>query len=168
MELQATDKARFMLAKGLVTGVENVRDKSVVIENTVGIEFLFTLIANGVPENSISKQLGLSNEEFRMVVTASPSLRKRFMQAKAFVLADKSERFLETLGDVGSFTKEEKAAVDYHSKNLDRLLAQDGMENQNAGVVVNNTIVVRNKEEIPVLPLELEGVFDVDSTLGAE
>lgn len=169
MEIQPRDKAKFVLAKGLVASVENTRDKSVVIENTVGIEFLFTLLANGVPEDHISSYLGLAKEEFRMVVTASPALRKRFIQAKAFMLADTSTKTLEkNFEDVTSLSKEEKAAVDYHSKNVDRILAQDDMEKQNSGIVVNNTIVVRDRNEVPALPPELEGVFDVDTVAGTE
>lgn len=169
MELSPTDNAKFMLAKGLITSVENTRDKSVVIENTVGIEFLFTLLANGIPEKDISDRLKLTREEFRMIVTASPALRKRFMQAKAFALADKSEKILgEHFGNALELSKEEKSAADFHSKNIDRILAQDDMEKQNSGVVVNNMIVVRNKNEMPALPPELEGVFDANLTLGTD
>ena len=170
MELQPTTQAKFLLAKGLVSGVENARDKSVVIENTVGIEFLFTLLANGVPEKEISERLGMGTEEFKFIVTASPSLRKRYIQAKAFQLADNSFRVLwdSGLANTDELEKSQKNAADFHSKNIDRIFNQDEAEKQSSGIVVNNTIVVRDKNEIPALPPELEGVFDADFTSGTQ
>ena len=165
MELQPADKAKFLLAKGLVSSVENARDKSIVIENTVGIEFLFTLLANGVSEQDIAVRLGMGKEEFKFVVTASPSLRKRYMQARAFHLADNSVKVLwdSGLANADELEKGQKNAVDFHSKNIDRIFGQDDAEKQSSGIVVNNTIVVRDKNEIPALPPELEGVFDVST-----
>lgn len=170
MELQPADKARFLLAKGLVSSVENSRDKSVVIENTVGIEFLFTLLANGVSDQDIADRLGVGREEFKFIVTCSPSLRKRYMQAKAFRLADNSSDILwdSGLANATELDKNQKSAVDFHSKNIDRVFNQEEAEKQNSGVVVNNTIVVRDKSEVPPLPVELEGVFDAHFTSGAE
>lgn len=170
MELQPSDKAKFLLAKGLVSTVENTRDKSIVIENTVGIEFLFTLLANGVSEQDIAEHIGVGKEEFKFIVTASPSLRKRYMQAKAFHLADNSVRVLWDSGiiNAGELEKGQKNAADFHTKNIDRIFDQDDVEKQSAGVIVNNTIVVRDRNELPALPPELEGVFDADFTSRTE
>ncbi len=167
MELTKADKQKFLLARGVMSDAENARDISVVIENTIGIEYILTLIASGVQVKEIYSSLGIDSRSFDLVMKSSPDLRKRYIQAKCFRLADLSA---QTLMDTGfatatSFTKNEKNAVDYHGANLDRMTKMETEKNTTSGVVVNNTIVVRGKDEVPSLPEELEDVFDADFTI---
>lgn len=169
MQLELADRPKFLLARGVVGAVENLRDKSIAIENTIGTEYLFTLLANGVKERDICDELAVSEDEFRMIVTSSPALRKRYMEAKAFRLGDLSARTLIDSGfaTATSFSKYEKNAVDFHSANIDRAVRITDEGGQSTGVVVNNTVVVRGENEIPPLPPELENVIDVDPIVGA-
>lgn len=169
MQLALADRPKFLLAKGLISKIENLRDKSIAIENTIGTEYLFTLLANGVKERDICDELNVSEDEFRMIITSSPSLRKRYMDAKAFRLGDLSVRTLVDSGfaTATSFSKYEKNAVDFHTANIDRATKITGEGSQTTGVVVNNTVVVRGKNEIPPLPSELEDVIDADFVAGA-
>lgn len=167
MQLEAADRPKFLLAKGVLNGVENIRDKSIAIENTIGIEYLFTLLANGVKETAICDELDVSEDEFRMIVTSSPALRRRYMEAKAFRLGDLSSRTLIDSGfaTATSFSKYEKNALDFHTANIDRAVKITDTGSQNTGVVVNNTVVVRGENEVPPLPPELENIIDADFTL---
>lgn len=169
MQLELVDRPKFLLAKGVVNSVENLRDKSIAIENTIGTEYLFTLLANGVKERDICDELSVSEDEFRMIVTSSPTLRRRYMEAKAFRLGDLSARTLIDSGfaTATSFNKYEKNAIDFHSANIDRAVRITDEGGQNTGVVVNNTVVVRGNNEVPPLPPELENVIDADFTVGA-
>lgn len=170
MQLELADRPKFLLARGVVNAVENLRDKSIAIENTIGTEYLFTLLANGVKERDICDELDVSEDEFRMIVTSSPSLRRRYMEAKAFRLGDLSARTLIDSGfaTATSFSKYEKNAVDFHSTNIDRAVKITDESSQSTGVVVNNTVVVRGNNEVPPLPPELENVIDADFTVGTE
>lgn len=168
MELTRKDTSKLLLARGIMKEVENVKDVAIAIENTIGIEHLLTLIANGVRTDNICSRLGVDQDTFDIVMKSSPDLRKRYIQAKCFRLADLSA---ETLMETGfatstSFSKNEKNAVDYHTANLDRIVKMDTDTKLGTGVVVNNTIVVRSKDEIPSLPEGLEDVFNADFTIG--
>lgn len=170
MQLELADRPKFLLARGVVNAVENLRDKSIAIENTIGTEYLFTLLANGVKERDICDELDVSEDEFRMIVTSSPTLRKRYMEAKAFRLGDLSARTLIDSGfaTATSFSKYEKNAVDFHSVNIDRAMKIGDEGNLSTGVVVNNTVVVRGNNEVPPLPPELEDIIDVDPVIGTD
>lgn len=168
MELAKRDASKLLLARGIMKEVESARDVAIAIENTIGIEHLLTLIASGARVDDICAKLGVDQSTFDLIMKSSPDLRKRYIQAKCFRLADLSA---ETLMDTGfatatSFSKNEKNAVDYHTANLDRVVKMDTNNNIGTGVVVNNTIVVRSKDEIPSLPEGLEDAFDADFTIG--
>lgn len=168
MELLPKEKAKFLVAKKLVSGVQSARDKSVVIENTIGLETLFSLIARGMSDREVREEIGLTEGEYLFVVKGSPMLRKRYMEAKSFMLADISQNVLLTSGLVhsDSMSKDQKAAAEFHNRNIDRLLKIGEWGEQNTGIIVNNTVVVRGKGEIPEIPKELEEVIDVDFTVG--
>lgn len=167
-ELMTRDEARFALARRIVVDAQNIRDKASVIENTVGIEFIFTMLANGYEPRTIARRLGISSEEFHMLMTCSPQLRKRFLEAKAFRVANKSVAVMERYAGAEELSKNEAAAMQFHGRNVDRLLHTKGEEKQTQGIVVNNTITVGGAKEAPPLPVELGEIFDADFTVKEE
>lgn len=167
-ELITRDEARFALARRIVVDAQNVRDKASVIENTVGIEYIFTMLANGYETRTIARRLGIGSEEFHMLITSSPLLRKRFLEAKAFRVAKKSTDVMEKYADAEELSKEEAAAMTFHGKNLDRFLHTKDEEKQTQGIVVNNTITVGNPQEVPKLPEELGDIFDAEFSVREE
>lgn len=157
--------AKFTLAKGLLKTVGDRKDKAVVIENTVGYEYIFTLISTGVAIADIASSLGLTLEEFGFISSSSPQLRKRFLAAKSYKLATKSMEVLEQpeIAEATSLTKEQKSALDYHSANIDRILRQTDSSEQSNNIIIQNTVVVRDKKDVPELPEELKEVIDVEA-----
>lgn len=164
MELVPTDKAKFTLAKGILLSVENIRDKAIVIQNTVGLEFVFTLIANGLSEQQIASDLGLMPNELKIICCSNPTLRKRYIEAHAFRFADTSIRTLDKSGLAAAeaLDKYEKNATDFHSNNIDRVMKANVSDGAQAGVVINNTVVVRDKSEVPDVPADIKNVLDME------
>ena len=167
-ELITRDEARFALARRIVVDAQNVRDKSSAIENTVGIEYIFTMLANGHESRTIARRLGISSEEFHMLITSSPLLRKRYLEAKAFRVAKKSVDVMEEFAEATELTKDQAAAMTFHGKNLDRLLNTRDEQQHVQGIVVNNTITVGNPQEVPKLPEELGDIFDAEFSVREE
>lgn len=170
MELLPKEKAKFLVAKGLISSISDARDKSIAIENSIGLETLFSFIAQGMSDEEIQKLIGVKEYEYKFIMMGSPLLRKRYMEAKAFALADVSQKTLISSGlaHSESMSKDQKNATDFHTRNIDRVLkTEDGVEG-NTGVIINNTVVVRSKDEIPQIPKELEGIIDADFTVRAE
>lgn len=168
VELARIDEARFTLARKIVDDSMSLRDKASVIENTVGIEYVFVLLANGVDDRTIARRLGISSEEFHLFVTASPSLRKRYLEAKAFRVAKKSMVVMDDLAGMSEISREQAAAVKMHAGNIDRLLHTKDEEQHTQGIVVNNTLTISSGREVPKLPIDLEEVFDADFTVREE
>ena len=170
MELLPREKAKFLLAKGLVSGVENARDKSVVIENAIGLETVFSFIAQGMSDQEVRDLIGLDEKDFTFIFMGSPMMRRRYMEAKAFVLANMSQETLISSGLATStrLEKAEKNAAEFHGRNIDRVLKSEEGAQGSTGVIVNNTVVVRDKGDIPQLPKELESIIDADIIIGAQ
>ena len=147
MELLPREKAKFLLAKGLVSGVENARDKSVVIENAIGLETVFSFIAQGMSDQEVRDLIGLDEKDFTFIFMGSPMMRRRYMEAKAFVLANMSQETLISSGLATStrLEKAEKNAAEFHGRNIDRVLKSEEGAQGSTGVIVNNTVVVRDK-----------------------
>lgn len=157
-------EAKFKLTNILLRDVEDVRDKSIVIENGIGLEYIFTLIANGVNVHTICARLGVTEQEFSAITKSSPLLRKRYMQAKAFLLADRSMDTLlaEEFGECVSMDREMKNAADFHNQNIDRVIKSTGEELNKGSTIIHNTVVVRGHDEVPSLPDELEDVLNAE------
>lgn len=162
---QLQDKeTKFIVAKAMIRACDNIKDKAIVIENNLGLDFCFSLIANGVTDEELAQQLDMKTGEVSLILKQTPILRKKYMEAKSFALADSSAQTLEKFTDKLYLSKEEKLAVDMHGKNLDRTLNHNSDERVNNGVVINNVLAVRNDKDVPEVPKELQEVIDVEFT----
>lgn len=158
-----TGKTNFAIAKTVIAGYDNISDKATAVETQVGFDFCFALLANGASDQDLASRLGLTLSEFKLIITMSPELRARYIEAKTFRLAESSVDILDEYSSVTALSKEEKSAIDMHTNNIERVIkvskSKDD-EGNKKDVLVQNVVVVRSNDDIPPVPVELASVID--------
>lgn len=160
-DIMAVSNGKFVVAENVIRRCRTFGDKALAVANSVGFDFCFALIANGVTDEQLAVRLGLLKNEMKMILTSNPMLRKKYMDAKSFNLADASVEMLEQYSMTSSMCTEEKYAMDMHSKNLDRVMKTEVEENKRSGVVINNILSVRTENDIPEPPSEFGEFIDM-------
>ena len=157
---------------GVIGRAIKLEDKAMLIEREIGLESIYTLIANGKKLSSIASPLSVTPDDLKFMLTRTTELRSKYMQAKIFHRANRSGETLDKdfFAKSDSLDKEENNAAKYHASMVDQAVKVLNQNNNNTGssIVVENNIVVRSADDIPELPhglgAVLEGDFkDVDS-----
>lgn len=155
---------KLLVLQGLIRAADAFEDKAAAIEETLGMDLVFSLLAIGHSENDMARSLGLDADEFNYLVKQSSSHRDRYLKAKAFLLSDKSVDVMTAFNTASMLEDEEKRALDYHSKNLDRALKMGDDTSQMSGMIINNILTIRDKNDIPALPEEIKDIVDAEFT----
>jgi hypothetical protein len=84
------------------------------------------------------------------------------MNARANKLADDSIKTLEKFSDATYLETETSSALKHHSTMLDRSLKilNTADDKQSNNIVVHNTVVVRDNQDVPPVPDELIGIIE--------
>lgn len=163
MEPQETlekNEVSFFLAKAVINTSKSLDEKTIGIENAVGLDFIYSLIASGCSEEILAEKLGLPTREFRLILRQNQILRNKYIEAKTFRAADSSFDIIDEFSQVRSLDKEEKNALDFHGSNVDRAIKNKPEQEHTTGVVINNVLNVAGNNDIPSLPSELSDIFD--------
>lgn len=159
------------LLGGVLAETAALEDKGLLIERDIGLEKIYALLSNGMKMTDLAKSLSLTRGQLKFILTRTSEHRKRYFEATVFRRGIKSGNTLDQkFSDVVELDKEQNNAAKYHASNVDtamKSLQQQKFE-AGTGVTVQNTIVVRAKDDIPALPDGLEDIIegefeDVDS-----
>jgi len=156
--------------KGVLASASALKDKGLLLEKEIGLEPIYAMLSMGQKIASLASSIGMSIFELEFILQRTPQHRKQYMNAIANKLAKDSAVKLERFSEMVEMETEEVAAAKHHSAALDRSLkilntpdAVQGSDN----IVVNNTVVVRDRNDVPALPdgLEdiIEGEYSVDT-----
>lgn len=162
MELTTYDLDRM---SGVLKTARTMDEKAIVMERELGMDPIYALVAIGTKPCQIAASLGLGTFELNYILRRTPDARKRYMEASAFSMAEESQKTLSTFQRVTNIDLEESSALRFHSSNIDRyvkLMSQPNANDVAGQIVVNNTVVVRDSNDVPPLPEELNAIMDVD------
>lgn len=139
-----------------------------LIESEMGTDNIFSLLRMGFDENIIAQDLNLEREQLYYILTRTKDLRREYMDAKAFIRAKHSGDKLDTLySDEHTpdfFTANVKRFADHHQGIVEHV-SRTLHEKEDGGMVpitVNNTVVVRDNQDIPALPPGVGAVIDME------
>ena len=163
MDVQTSPGAKDLtIVRGMIRAASCFSDKAIIIENEVGMDMVYTMIALGYPEEQLAESFCLNEKEFKLLVSQSPRHRVNYLNAKLYKAGENSAERLVELSLLDTIEDGEKRAADIHHKTLATVLkGSSDIDVGNTGIVINNIIRVRDKDDIPGLPDELKEVIDV-------
>lgn len=156
---------------GVIAGARTTVDKALLIEKEIGMDSLYALISMGKKEERIAGDLGLSIFEFNMILRRTPAHRKQLMNARACALGDASMDALDVYSRMVGMDMEESAGARHHLAVFNSALkaANSVADDKGTGnVVVNNTVVVRQREDVPELPDGLDDILEGEYSVTSE
>lgn len=149
--------------KGILGTALSLKDKGLMLEKEIGLEPIYAMLAMGKNLAPIAASLGMSIFELEYVLQRTSSHRKQYMNAISNKLALQSSVALDRYKNIVWMDKEHAAAARHHASMLHRSLnllnAPSGSEGSGK-VIVNNTVVVRDKNDVPPLPDGLEDIIE--------
>ena len=151
------------LLSGELAHTDALEDKGLLIERDIGLERIYTLLGNGTNLTPIAQSIGLETKDLKYILTRTNEHRKRYFEAMQFKRGIRSGNKLDKdFHDLDELDKEQNNAVKFHLANIDA--ASKALQHQKTetgtGVTVQNTIVVKAKDDIPALPEGLEDIIE--------
>lgn len=141
---------------GIIGRAVALEDKALLIEREIGLESIYTLIANGEKLGAIASPLRVTIQDLKFMLTRTTELRQKYLAAKTFNRANVSGETLdgETFSKAHYLEKESNNAVKHHAAMVKQALdvLNQGKEEKGSSITVENTIVVRSVNDIPELP----------------
>lgn len=149
--------------KGVLATAVALKDKGLLLEKEIGLEAVYALVSMGQKISRIASSLGLPTFQLDYILQRTPQHRKQYMNALANALAKDSVVKLSHFSDCSTMETEDAAAAKHHSSMFDKSLkilnAPDAIKGSD-NIVVNNTVIVRHKGDVPELPDELKNVIE--------
>lgn len=151
---------------GLLAAVPEWLDKALLIEKEIGMGNIYAMISNGQAVERIAASLHVTSEQMKFFLTRTPKHRRDYMNAKAFKQAEDSMEVIGTTFKKSVFMeKEESNAVKHHNTIIDRAMGVLNKSDDVKGsepIVVNNTVIVRDSDDVAPLPTELKDIIEGD------
>lgn len=148
---------------GIIANAQNTLEKALLIEKEIGNDSLYAMISMGTPLSRIAQGLGLSTFELEFILKRTAKNRREYLNARAFALAEASAPMLQRLSTSTKLKKSEATAAKHHAgmmANATRILNMGVEDKSGSNITVNNTVVVRNRNEIPELPDGLNEIIE--------
>jgi len=150
---------------GLLAAVPSWLDKALLVEKEIGMDNIYAMISNGQAVERIAASLYITKEQMKFMLTRTPKHRKDYMNARAFKQAESSMDVLEnpSFKTAGMLIKEQASAAKHHNQVIDRAmntLNKSDEAKANEAIIVNNTVVVRDSDDIAPLPDELKDIME--------
>lgn len=161
----AVSELKAYRVSGILATAIGLEDKALQLEKELGTDPIYTMIAMGETIVQIASSLGLSTFEMNYILKRTPDHRKNYANAVAFNMAENSSKKLEHFSKLTGWGKEDNFAAKHHASMVDTSLKILNMHTSDKGsgnIVVNNTVVVRSKDDVPSLPDELKEVIEGD------
>lgn len=151
--------------KGVLANALSLKDMALLLEKEVSLEPIYTLLAMGQSLSNLAASIDVTPFQLEYMLTRTPKHRREYINAVSNKLAKESSATLNEFKNSLYLDKEQAAAAKHHASMLEKslkVLNAPSNEDGTGNVVVNNTIVVRDRSEIPPLPDELENVIEGD------
>ena len=153
---EAMGSLALMTTKGILGRIQRIEDKAMILEKELGLDSLYSALSMGQKLEPLADSLDLSEKDLEFVLTRTPELQKRYLQALMFCRAKRSGKVLDhvSVAGVATFDKYETNALKHHAAMVDASLKSLYLDKQDTGsqVLVQNNIIVRDKDDIPSLP----------------
>ena len=150
--------------QGALATAIDLDSKSQLLEKEVGLDAFYALLAMGSTVASLASSINVSSFELEYMLKRTPSHRKKYINALSGKLGADSVKVLSKFSDAMYLDPEMSAAAKHHKDMLAQAVAtlnKDSPTGDSGGIVVNNTVVIRDSNDVPELPPELSGVIDV-------
>ena len=170
-DMEPINQMELYRVSGVIASARSTTDKALLIEKEIGTEPLYAMIAMGLPESRIATDLGLSKFELSMILRRTPAHRKQYINAKAVSLAEDSMEALQFYSKMVGMDIEESSGARHHLSvfNTAMKAVNSVADDKGTGnVVVNNTVVVRQKEDVPELPDGLDDIIEGEYSVSSE
>lgn len=149
--------------KGVLATALSLKDMGLLLEKEVGLEPIYAMLSMGQKLSQLAASVGMTSFQLEYILNRTPTHQKQYMNALSNRLAHHSTKTLEHYKNTVWMDKEHAAAARHHAnmlhKSLNTLNAPSSSEGSGR-VVVNNTVVVRDKSDVPPLPDGLEDVIE--------
>lgn len=151
--------------KGVLCTAMTLKDKALILEKEIGLEPFYAMLSMGQSLESLAESVGFTPFELEYMLKRTPNHRRQFMNAKTNQLAEQSTDTLEHFETALMLDTEQAAAAKHHATMLEKslkVLNNPAATQGSGGVVVNNTVVIRDKDDVPPLPDGLDQIIDVE------
>lgn len=163
MSSQELDNYRL---RGLLQTVDNMQSKALLLEKEEGgLTQFYTLLSMGKTVAQLANAIGATTFEMEYILKRTPEHRKQFLNASIGHVADASLVKLKHYGGQTDLFKEEAAGAKHHLSVVQmasKSLTEQDTERNDSKVVVNNTVMIADRNDIPPLPDGLENIIDIE------
>lgn len=153
---EAMGALALMKTRSILGRIQRLEDKAMLLEKEIGLDSIYGALSMGQSLTNLASSIGFSKNDLEYVLTRTPDHQKRYLQSTMFLRAKKSGEVLDSpvFSKMAELDKEENNAAKHHASMIDASLKSLYLDKQEIGsqILVQNTIVVRDKEDIPVLP----------------